>query len=234
MPDDLRGLLEVEVGALPERHLHDPLVLAGGGEHRLALLDRHRDRLLDEDVLPRLAGHGRRQGVPVVRRGVDDDVDRLVFEEPPEVGVGDRALAGRGLALGEVRRVDVAHGRDLGAVLLERLHVGDPLPAGTDDTHPDAVVGPQGLAGQRPGQGYAHDSARSGSAVQEGPAIDRLAHGFSSPAHATAGRGRGQSSDGGRDARLGESGFGLAGSRSTRVRFPHPERRATARSRRRT
>jgi hypothetical protein len=47
------------------------------------LLDRHRDRL-DEDVLPRLAGHDRGQSVPVVGRGVDDDVDRLVVEDPPK------------------------------------------------------------------------------------------------------------------------------------------------------
>ena len=239
LADDLGRLLEVEVGALPEPHLDDPLVLPGGGEHRLALLDRHRDRLLDEDVLPRLAGHDHRQGVPVVRCGVDDDVDRLVVEEPSEVGVDDRAFAGLGLALLEVRREHVAHGGDLGAVGLERLQVGDPLPSRADDAHPHAVVGPEGLARQRPGQGHAHDGARAGGAVHEGSAVDGLAHGRP-PARTLSPRGgRVNPLDGSSRRRVHGAGggprFGLAGSRSTRVRFPHPgPARDGTRSRRRT
>ena len=50
-----------------------------------ALEDVVADRLLDVDVLARLAGPDRRQRVPVVRRGDRDGVDLVVVEDPAEV-----------------------------------------------------------------------------------------------------------------------------------------------------
>ena len=64
---------------------HDPVVLAGGLDHPPAFADVVADRLLDVDVLARLAGPDRGQGVPVVRRGDRDGVDVLVVEDLAEV-----------------------------------------------------------------------------------------------------------------------------------------------------
>ena len=59
-------------------NLHHALVLAGGGEHGLALDDIDADRLLHIDVRPGLDRRDHRQGVPVVGRADQDDVEVLL------------------------------------------------------------------------------------------------------------------------------------------------------------
>ena len=78
--DDLDGLLEMRRRALLGADGHDLVGLAGRADHRLALGDVVRDRLLDIDVLAGQHGLDRGQGVPVVGRGDDDAVDVFAVE----------------------------------------------------------------------------------------------------------------------------------------------------------
>ena len=80
-------------------------------------------------------------------------------------------LAGLGLALREVRLVHVAHRRDLGAVLLERLHVRERLAAGADRAYAHAVVGAEHVPGQRPRERQAERGAGAGGALHEGSTV---------------------------------------------------------------
>jgi len=59
-------------------HLHHAPPCGRRLDHPLALADGVRERLLDVDVLAGLAGQNCHFGVPVVRRGDDDDIDGLV------------------------------------------------------------------------------------------------------------------------------------------------------------
>ena len=93
--DPVAGLDQVRRAAALGADLHDPLVLAGGGEHGLALDHVDADRLLDVDVGPGLDGGDHRQGVPVVGRGDQDDVEVLLLEHLAVVGVGARRLLRR-------------------------------------------------------------------------------------------------------------------------------------------
>ena len=68
--------------------LDDPAVLLGRLDHLAAFEDVVAARLLDVDVLARLAGPDRRQRVPVVRRGDADHVDVLAVVDLAEVGLG--------------------------------------------------------------------------------------------------------------------------------------------------
>ena len=113
------GLDEVRRAAALRADLHDALVLAGGGQHGLALGHVDADRLLHVDVGPGLDGGDHRQGVPVVGRGDQDDVEVLLLEHLAVVGVGARLLL-RGLpagdhvgGLGQHLLVDVAQRDDL-------------------------------------------------------------------------------------------------------------------------
>ena len=139
-------------------------------------------RLLDVDVLARLAGPDRRQGVPVVGCRHGDDVDLLVLVHAPEVLLG---LDGPGVLLLELRRalaekipVGVAQRRHLDAgELHEILDVA--LPATVDAEHggADAVVRTEGRPrheGWRGGKG-----GRPGRALDEVPArhVRLLVHG---------------------------------------------------------
>ena len=74
------GLGPAAIGAALGAVLDDPVVLPRGLDGDPALVDVVAARLLDVDVLARLAGPDRHQGVPVVRRGDRDRVDRLVLE----------------------------------------------------------------------------------------------------------------------------------------------------------
>ena len=66
--------------------LHHDLVAAGGLEQQSAFAEVVAARLLHVDVLARLAGQNGRRGVPVIGRGDDHGVDRLVVEHAPQVG----------------------------------------------------------------------------------------------------------------------------------------------------
>ena len=89
--------------------LDDPVVLPRRVDHRPALDDRHRQRLLDVHVLARPAGGDHLDGVPVVGRRDHDGVDVLAIEHRAEVldardvpldrrHLGDRACPGRRIA----------------------------------------------------------------------------------------------------------------------------------------
>ena len=80
LDDPVAGLDEVRRAAALRADLHDAAVLAGGGEHRLALDHVHADRLLHVDVGPGLDGGDHGQRVPVVGRGDEDDVEVLLGE----------------------------------------------------------------------------------------------------------------------------------------------------------
>ena len=93
-------------------------------DQELALAVGVRGGLLDVDVLARLAGAEGDRGVPVVRRGDEHRVDRLVVQQVPEVlddagrlPLGLLDLAGGGLP---AARIDVADRRD------RRVFTGSP------------------------------------------------------------------------------------------------------------
>ena len=98
MTTRVAGLDQVRRAAALRADLHDALVLAGGGEHRLALDHVHADRLLHVDVGPGLDGGDHRQGVPVVGRADQDDVEVLLLEHLAVVAVGPRLLLRRSAA----------------------------------------------------------------------------------------------------------------------------------------
>ncbi len=85
--DPVAGLDQVRRAAALRADLHDPLVLAGRGQHGLALGHVDADRLLHVDVGARLDGRDHRQGVPVVGRGDQDDVEVLLLEHLAVVAV---------------------------------------------------------------------------------------------------------------------------------------------------
>ena len=127
-------------GAALQADLHHPVVLAGGGEHRLALDDVDADGLLAVDVGSGLAGRDHGQGMPVIGRGDQDEVKFLAGEHLPVVGIRAgllaRLLAGRGHPGGFPQRpaVDVAQRNDV-----DRLHLDEAeeidlaIPARADD-----------------------------------------------------------------------------------------------------
>ena len=139
-------------------------VLAGRRHHLLPFPQVVRERLLDVDVLARLAGPDRRQGVPVVRQGDDHRVDALVVEDFAGVVIrGDLppVVTGRLDFAIEVRLVGVAERDDLDAgdlaepadeLMATPAHTADgrgrPQP---DDRDIHRVVG-----AARPGPGAEH------------------------------------------------------------------------------
>ncbi len=101
--DDLvAGVDQVRRAAPLGADLDDALVLPGGGDHRLALDDIDANRFLHVHVNARLDGGDHGQGVPVVWRGDEDDVEVLLLEHVAVVVVGARLLLG-----GLPRRHDV-------------------------------------------------------------------------------------------------------------------------------
>ena len=120
LADDLvAGLDQVRRAAALGAHLHDPLVLAGRGQHGLPLGHVHADRLLDVNVSAGLDGRDHRQGMPVVGRGDQDDVEVLFLEHLAIIGERARSLlrslpAGDDIGgLGQHLLVDVAQRDDL-------------------------------------------------------------------------------------------------------------------------
>ena len=96
-------------------HLGDALVLERGSHHGAAFADGVGERLLDEDVLARLAGVDGGQGVPVVRRGHHHGVEIFALQKLAEIVellglVPLRLLDGRGGGI-EVRLIEIADRR---------------------------------------------------------------------------------------------------------------------------
>ena len=134
--------------------LHDAVILAGCLDESAAFDDVVAARLLDEDVLARLAGPNGQQRVPMVRRHDGDGVERLVVEHAAEVLDALRRVAGQFLhgraAGGEQAAVGIDQPGDLD---VPHLAVGRDvlLPPAVDAGHGDAhpIVGSQ-ARGPRP------------------------------------------------------------------------------------
>ena len=94
----------------------DAVVPPRGLDHLPALDDVVADRLLDVDVLARLAGEDRHERVPVIGRGNRHRIDVAVVEHAAEVGLGLGAAAvlllDEGQRVLEVALVDVHDVRD--------------------------------------------------------------------------------------------------------------------------
>ena len=80
LDDPVAGFDEVGRAAALRSHLHHALVLARGGDHGLAFDHIDADRLLHVDIGAGLDGGDHGQGVPVVGRGDQDDVEVLLRE----------------------------------------------------------------------------------------------------------------------------------------------------------
>ena len=113
--DDLVSRLdEVRSTAALGSHLHDPPVLARGGDHGLSLGHVDADRLLNVDIGAGLHRGDHGQGVPVVGRGDEHDVEIFLGQHLAVIAVGPGLLlgslaGGRQLGgLGEHLRIDVA------------------------------------------------------------------------------------------------------------------------------
>ena len=155
LADDAVARVDQVRRAAPLRaDLHDALVLARRGEHRLAFDDVDADRLLDVDVGPGLDGRDHRQRVPVVGRADQHDVEVLLLEHLAIVAVGARRLLRRlprrdqlG-GLGEHPAVDIAQRDDLDRRDLDQPEeVGLAVPAGADQA--DALPHVHQLTGVR-------------------------------------------------------------------------------------
>ena len=114
----------------------------GGGSELAALLDVVAARLLDVDMLPGVAGEDRRRRMPVVRRGDDDPIDLLIFEQFAEIRVATRGFAHRLLAFRQPATMHFGQ-RDHGNIieLAERGHVPFAHQAVTNEAEADAFVG---------------------------------------------------------------------------------------------
>src|SRR5439155_26693377 len=77
---EFHRLAQPDRAAALRARLTDTVVLAGRFDNAPAFADVMADRLLDVNVLAGLQGPDGGQGVPVVRRGDADDVNRLVFD----------------------------------------------------------------------------------------------------------------------------------------------------------
>ena len=159
--------------------LDDPIVLPRRLDHRPALDDRHGQRLLDVDVLARVAGGDHLDRVPVVGRGDHDGVDVLAIEHRAEIlDAGDVPLDLRHLGdafaqpgeprvepiIGpvEIRLVHVAERDDLGIRLRqEALQELAAAIAHADEAEPDPFVGPH-RAARRQARGRRHGRRRHG------------------------------------------------------------------------
>ncbi len=122
--------------------LHDAVVLTRGVDHRLTLGHVNADRLLHVDIEPGFDGRDHRQGVPVVGRGDEDEIEVFFRQHLTIIAIEARRLLrllprGDDLArLGEHFLVDVAERDDLdGRDLDQPEQVGFAIPAGADQTH---------------------------------------------------------------------------------------------------
>ena len=192
---ELDGLGPVRPAALPLPALHDPAVVAGGGGHDLALVDRVGQRLLDVDVLAGGAGVDQLQAVPVVGGADDHRVEVVVLEQGPVVGVEGRPLAAHRLEVAgpalEHARVDVAQGRAFDPRLAQqRADVREPHAVDADGADHDPIarggrLPARGVGGRRP-QGGARAHGAGGGGLEE--AASRQAHGTLHRRRTTSGR----------------------------------------------
>ncbi len=79
------SLIPVWIAALPLPYLYDPVVLAGGFYHEVALLDGVGQRFLDVDILACFTGGYKLQAVPMIGRADDDHVYIFVIDNSAPV-----------------------------------------------------------------------------------------------------------------------------------------------------
>ena len=171
---------EERAGPVLGADLDHAAVLAGRRHHLLPFPQVVRERLLDVDVLARLAGPDRRQGVPVVRQGDDHRVDALVVEHLANIGVGgDRfaAFLERFDAVGEHGLVGVAQGHDPGFRDLSQCPDELSAPASHASGNIDAAQthnsDPDRVALRTPGQRWQTSNQTCGEGrLEERPACD--------------------------------------------------------------
>jgi hypothetical protein len=141
--DEFAGEAELAIAALLAADLEHAFRAADLLHQPFALLDGQRQWLLTVDVLAGAGGRHIHQGVPVVGRPVDDDVDVVALEQFAEVAV---LVLGFELGLGLFRLlvIDVRH-RDDRAEILRPIAVAASLPAAPDQANARPVVGSQRL-----------------------------------------------------------------------------------------
>ncbi len=126
-------------------HLDRPVVLAGGGDHELALAGGVAARFLHVCVLSGGAGQDGGRSVPVVGPGVEESVHLGIVQNPPEVS--DFLRRPSGLLLDRVghlvqtARIDVADVLDVDVGLLSEALGQTPAPAHPHDSDDDPGVG---------------------------------------------------------------------------------------------
>ena len=133
--------------------LHDAAVLLRRGHKLTTFVNTVRQRLLDIDVLARLASPHRGERVPVVRCGDGNRVNLLVLQGLADVLVesGRFALGGLDIfsAAFEHLRIHVAQRDVLGFILHSEdiLDVASALAVEADGAHADAIVCAEHFAG---------------------------------------------------------------------------------------
>ena len=170
------GLLEMQVGALPQADLRDAFVGARGGHHLLAFFHRHANWLLHVNILARLARlhHGKR--MPVVRCADQNHINLFVIQHPAKIFDGLGLSAGGRQPLIQVGLVHIAHGGHFHAELHEVLHIVHALLAGADNTQPDAVVRPDHVRGAKARHRQAHAPRGHCCALNEISSINFVGH----------------------------------------------------------
>ena len=197
--DELGGHAEMDIAALLRTRLPDDAGFAHGVRHESAFGDGEGERFFAIDVFASAGGGGGVQGVPVVRRGDLHSVDAGLGEEIAEVLVGGAAfaliggvdeaahgLAAKGAGFTDETLVvtggltlDITHGDDLDAVVIEEVfhHVVGAAPAA--DEAEGGAVGRGGLAIESEGAaGDDGGEAEGGSGrAEEVAAVDGVTHG---------------------------------------------------------
>ncbi len=140
--DQFAGEAELGIRALLATALDDALVIAGRFHHRPAFSDRERERFFAINMFARLAGMDGGKGVPVVRGGNEDGVNRFVLEQLAVVRIGGAGfpifLFNHGLGLLKALLVDVTNGD---RIFHEAIEVGAALATDTDETDANQFAG---------------------------------------------------------------------------------------------
>ena len=138
---DVLGLSEVLAGSLLGADLDHAVVLAGGLDHHLPLVNGHRDRLLHVHVLAGLAGLDGHVGMPVIRSRDQDRVDVFGGDQLAEIRI-DLGSGHHGQGEFEIRLVDFAESDDFDVVgqFQDRSQVVPAATAASDHAEADLVL----------------------------------------------------------------------------------------------
>ena len=176
------GQAKFFAAALLRAGLEDDPALANGLDHVFALVNSQGQRLFSIDILARLGGGEVDQCVPMVRRGVDDDVNVVALQDLSKIMILLRraglfaVLCGRGRGVGVIDVADgdqVAKAHGIGAIVAA-------LAATADERHDGPVIRPQPFwAGGGLGQVPLDEPSRQagggggqGAGFKEGTAAD--------------------------------------------------------------